>query len=378
MTEDFDQIDEITAQLRAQDARLRRRIIWLSLLPVVVGIAVLAAAWWGVEAARNQRAVLQQQNDSLQAQFGELEQQRGMLDQRIAAQQAAIVELETERTALDRDIVSRKELLAQFAPKLPAAQRAELKKLEQGIDQVKSGNLDGAIRSYETAISSNSASPLPYRLAGYAYYRDQRFELAIKNLRQALAIDPKDAESRYMLGIALWAQGNQQTQAVAEIKRAFEQDSAVKARGLQDPAYRPIRDHIDASAGKASGGSEEEKAWIEKGLSAAKKGEFDLAIENYAGALKLNPDNWKVLHWQAYALYRNKQYEQAIKTSEQALKIRPREAEIHYNLALALWKIDRQQEARKAIQRAYEVDPAFREVAEQDHQSKALRASMPR
>ena len=41
-------VDEITARLHEEDARLRRRTLWLTLLPVVVGLAVLGTAWWGV------------------------------------------------------------------------------------------------------------------------------------------------------------------------------------------------------------------------------------------------------------------------------------------------------------------------------------------
>ena len=59
-------VDAITAGLREQDRRLRRRTLWLTLLPLVVGVGVLATAWWGVREA-------QRRNDALAAQQLDLE-----------------------------------------------------------------------------------------------------------------------------------------------------------------------------------------------------------------------------------------------------------------------------------------------------------------
>ena len=53
--------DEIAARLRQEDARLRRRTLWFSILPVAVGAVVLGIAWSGVQTARSAKVKLDKQ-----------------------------------------------------------------------------------------------------------------------------------------------------------------------------------------------------------------------------------------------------------------------------------------------------------------------------
>lgn len=348
-------VDEITARLREEDARLRRRTLWLTLLPVVVGLAVLGTAWWGVREAGLQKAAL---------------------DGRIQEQQGAIEDLKAQRATLDREIANRKDMLDHYAASLPAREREEVERLQQGLAQATRGDTASAIRTYESAIESDSRNPLPYRMRGTALYAQGQYEKASESLRQALERNPRDAQARYALGLSLWAL-DRRDEGVAEIQRAFE-DPEVKARALQDPAFQPIRGVLDASAGQASARSAEEKRAIDEGLQAARRGDFAGAIVAYDKALAVSPDNARILNWKGYALFRAQSYAEAITSFERALAISPSVAEIHYNLALALWKSARRDDAVKALLRAYEVDPSFKAVAERDPQSRELRAAAKR
>lgn len=348
-------IDDITAQLRDEDARLRRRTLWLSLLPVAVGLLVLGGAWWGVDQAR---------------------QETRALDQRITEQTRAIDELDAQRAALARDIAAQQDLLAQTTRKLPARERADALQIQEGLMQAQRGEVGAAIASYDRAIANDDANPLPFRLRGQAYFEQGEHAKAAQSLREALRRDPDDAEARYTLGLALFALG-QADAAAAQVRQAFEVP-AVKARALQDPDYRELRAYVDTQAGKASSTGADEQRWIDQGLAAARRGEFADAIEAYDRALALNAANWRVLNWRGYALYRHGALDRAIDSFERALKVEPGVAEVHYNLALALWRSGRQDEARGAITRAYAAEPGFAAVAGRDPQSKALRATLPR
>ncbi|RPI45520.1 MAG: tetratricopeptide repeat protein [Betaproteobacteria bacterium] len=345
-------VDEITARLREEDARLRRRTLWLTLLPVLVGLAVLGTAWWGVREAGREKAAL---------------------DLRIQEQQGAIDDLKAERAALDREIAARKDLLTHYAAKLPTREREEVTRLQQGLEQVQRGDTASAIRAYDSAIESDTGNPLPYRLRGIALYSQGQYEQAAQSLREAIKRDSHDAQARYALGLALWAMGRQED-ALAEMQRAFE-NPEVKARALQDPAFAPIRGVLDSRAGQDSGRSAEEKRYIDEGLQAARRGDFAAAVAAYNRALATNPDNAGILNWKGYALYRARAYPEAIATLERAASLAPRIAEIHYNLALALWKSGRRDDAVRALARAYEADPSFKAVAARDPQSRDLRAA---
>lgn len=354
------QVDAITAGLREQDRRLRRRTLWLTLLPVVVGVGVLVTAWWGVREA-------QRRNDALQ-----LQQQA--LAQRIGDQQAAIDELAVQRAALDREIASRRDLLGHFAARLPAADRAEVERLERGLEQARSGDTAAAVEVYDEAIRRDEGNALSHRLRGEALWAAGDAEAARASLARAVEIDPADAQARYTLGLALWALGRRD-EATAELQRAH-QDADVLARALQDPAYQPIRGVLDTQAGQASARSNNEKAAIDRGLQAARRGDFGAAVAAYDEALAIRPDNARVLGWKGYALYRSQAYEAALASLDAAVRIAPANAELHYNRALALWRLGRLDAAGAALQAAYDTDPAYRAIVARDPQSRALRAAL--
>lgn len=346
-------VDEITARLREEDARLRRRTLWLTLLPVLVGLAVLGTAWRGVREAGRQVAAL---------------------DVRIQEQQGAIDDLKVQRAALDREIATRKDMLEHYAARLPAREREEVAKLQQGLAQAQQGDTASAILTYDSAIASDDRNPLPYRMRANLLYAQGAYEQAGDSLRRALERDPGDAQARYALGLSLWAL-DRRDEAVAEIQRAFE-NAEVKARALQDPAFQPIRGTLDARAGQDSGRTAEEKRSIDEGLQAARRGDFAAAVAAYDRALAINPDNARILNWKGYALYRSQAFPAAIASLERAARLAPEVAEIHYNLALALWKGGRRDDALKALQRAYGAAPSFRAIAERDPQSRELRAAL--
>jgi len=345
-----DQVDLITARLRAEDARLRRRTVWMTLVPVVVGLGMLLVAWVGVDRAQQRRDRLDQERTELQAEIGAMK---------------------AERVALDRENKARQELLAQAASRLSERDQIEVARLQQGLELAKGGDNAAAVRNYDQAIQRNEGNPLAYRLRGQALYAEGQHEQAIASLQQALRIDPADAEAHYTLALAQWALGRQD-EAVAEIRLAFR-DNDLKARALQDPAYRPIRAYEDTRVGLASGDSAREKDWIDRGLKAARQGDFPAAVQAYGQALAINGDNWRVLNWQGYALYRDKQPAKAVESLERAAVLAPKQPEVHYNLALALQAAGRPEDAGRALERAYAADPDYRVLVERDPQSRALR-----
>lgn len=367
-------VDAITAGLREQDRRLRRRTLWLTLLPLVVGVGVLATAWWGVREAQRRNDALAAQQQLLAQRIGEQQAQQQALEQRLGEQQAAIDELAAQRAALDREIASRKDLLERYAARLPAPDRAEVERLEQGLTQARGGDTAAALRVYDEAIRGDEGNALSHRLRGETLWAAGDAEAARASLARAVAIDPTDAQARYTLGLALWAL-DRRDEAITELQRA-QQDTEVLARALQDPAYQPIRGVLDAQAGQASARSADEKAAIDRGLKAARRGDFDAAVAAYDEALAIRPDNARVLGWKGYALYRTRAFEAALASLDAAVRIAPTNAELHYNRALTLWRLDRVDAAGAALQAAYGADPAYRAVVARDPQSRALRTAL--
>lgn len=64
---------------------------------------------------------------------------------RIADQKTAIEQMNAHRAAVGRDIAARQDLLNQYMRKLPERERAEFAKIQEGMNQIQSGNLAAAI-----------------------------------------------------------------------------------------------------------------------------------------------------------------------------------------------------------------------------------------
>jgi len=359
-------VDEITASLRAEDARLRRRTLWLTLAPVLVGLVVLGSAWWGVQQARREKAVLDAQLAQQQGLIDGLQRQRAAID----AENAALAK---ENAGLGREIAARRDLLDHYARWLPKAQRERAQELQQGLAQAQLGDGAAALRAFDNAIAADDRDSLAWRLRGSALYAQGDYDAADRSLRTAIARAPDDAQARYMLGLALWAQGKQ-AQALAEVERAFA-DPEVRARALQDPAFSPLRAALDARSGQQSASDSQAKAAIDAGLQAARRGDFATAVTGYDQALAIEAANPKVWTWRGYALYRQGRFDDAIASYERALALDPQAAETLYNLALARWKTGDRAQAQQALTRAYAADPAFEAIASRDPQSRELRAA---
>lgn len=367
MSEGQPRADEIAVRLRQEDARLRSRTLWYSLLPVAIGAVVLGLAWSGVQQARSAKAKL---DDEIKVARQDIKAAEANVQQLKSAVNALL----QESASLQQQIDERRSLLARLAEASPAQQPEELAAVQQTLERDRAKLGSQAVAVYNEAIQATGGSSIAYRLQGAAQYRAGNYEQAASSLRNALKLAPADSESRATLALALWALG-QSDEALGQLQTAFE-DPKVQASVLQDPAYKPLRDELDTRNGAASGGSQQEKTWIQAGLAAAKRGDFAAAINAYDKALQLNPRNATVLAWQGYALYRGKRFSEAIKTLQQALKIDPKSAVARYNLALALWKSGSADDAKRELEATYRSDPGFEVVARRDPQSASLRRAM--
>ena len=66
-------------------------------------------------------------------------------------------------------------------------------------DAYSMGDFDGAIKEYETLVSSGAASPSLFYNLGNAHYRKGNIGKSILNYERALKLDPSDADARHNL-----------------------------------------------------------------------------------------------------------------------------------------------------------------------------------
>lgn len=351
-------VDAITAGLQREDARLRRLHMKLAAVPVAVGLAVTAAAFWGVEQAQEKVVSAKQAKAALDAEITTLNHQRAQLEASILG--------------LNHALADKQELLNSFEAKLPARDREEASLIDKGLDLARKGESLPAIAAYKEALQINPRSELAHNWLGEAYLRTDQHGAAIKSLQKAVALDPGFADAHYNLGFALWA-ANQRDAAVAAFKKAFALDPTLQARAYSEPSYQRIRTFVDQRDAADSARSEDEKKWIRDGLAAAKRGRMTDAISAYGEALRINPQNALVRNWLGYAYYRNGQYPEAIDSLRSAIEIRPEYPEALYNLGLALWRDGQREAAAESLKKAFALDHNYEGLATQDPQSRAIR-----
>jgi len=74
------------------------------------------------------------------------------------------------------------------------------------------------------------------------------------------------------------------------------------------------------------------------GNAYARKGQYDLAIQDYNQAIKLNPNNVNAITNRGNAYFSKGQYDLAIQDYNQALKLNPNDVDVINNRAVAIAK----------------------------------------
>lgn len=309
MNEDqgLDQISELFAR---ESEALRKRTLWLTLVPIVVGAAVIVTAYLGVKDAR-----------------AKLEETKALR----ASLLAELEMLEATRDQLAEEVKQQKAVFDHFTDKLSSADRNAANLVQSGLDA----------------------------------YNKGEYQQAVETLQSAAESDASVAEVHYRLALSLWKTGKSQ-EALSQVQTAFKLDKSYEERARKDPNFKALWDYSEFVEGKLSAAGSNEAKQIEDALLAAKSGSYDQAVELYRKALAANPDNAKVHGWAGYALYKQGRHAEAIESYDRCLKLDPRSAECHYNKGLALWQREDQKAALAEFDRAFEIDPKWEGRARQD------------
>ncbi len=148
-------------------------------------------------------------------------------------------------------------------------------------------------------------------------------EDAIPHFRAAAAINPSDAVSSMNIGIYEHSRGNVAF-AIEQYKKALSlaRNPKLKAEAYNNLgyAYKDLGDYPDAQQNLQAAvntNPEYVGAWISLGLVAQKSGNFDLAVQAYSHALKIEPSGFGYVLL-AQALEHNGQTSEAQAAMQQA------------------------------------------------------------
>jgi len=224
------------------------------------------------------------------------------------------------RNAVWKTDVSLWEDAARKSPRKPRTRMM----LGRALDRA--GDIEGARREYETALSLYRNYPEALVNLGTTYYREGGLERAKALFERALDITPSYDRAHLNLGTVLYREGSLD-EAADHYRRALY--------------YRPDLAEAESNLG----------------LVMEAQGETEQAVAHFRTALSLRPDYVNAHLGLGGVLFRMGDIDGAVRSFRRALELNPDSFEAHRNLGAALARLSETDEAATHLQRALELNP---------------------
>ena len=98
---------------------------------------------------------------------------------------------------------------------------------------------------------------------------------------------------------------------------------------------------------------------VKIGLENFYSGRFDLAIKEYAQAIKLDSSNYVLYDFSGYAYFKIKNYPKATELLMKSVELNSNYTWGHYNLGLVYWMSGDKVKARKTFRTLLSIDKSF-------------------
>lgn len=177
--------------------------------------------------------------------------------------------------------------------------------VDDGSKKLQAGDADAAITAFTAAKQKAPRDPRPHYLTAVALQKKNDLAGAEKELRAALALDPKLAEVRNELG------------AMMMERRRYKE--------AQEEFVHAVADKPDLG-----------EAWLNLGQAAAMQKDCKTSLEAYAHAVKLAPNDADGYINQSVAARKCNKLPEATAAARQAVKLAARSPQAHLNLGIAL------------------------------------------
>ena len=208
-------------------------------------------------------------------------------------------------------------------------------KLKQAISAHQSGRLDDARRLYREVLSLNPQLPDANNLMGLLLIQSKEPVKAVRHIKRALRIDPKNAQSHFNLGIAY-----------KDLERMSEAANAFAEAALLDTSNIEYQSSL-GNALRLAGQPRQAVQVLEKALLKASGNQgvrVNLALaQNDLGAMRV----------------REGEQGQAAQHFLRAIKLEPGHAQAHMNLGLTLEQLGELDKAAIHYQAAIKAQPGF-------------------
>jgi tetratricopeptide (TPR) repeat protein len=237
--------------------------------------------------------------------------------------------------------------------------------LNQGWQYHQAGDLARAEALYREALRLNPADANGWFLLGLACRGRGALADAEAGYREAVRLRPDFFEALNNLGNVLAIQGRPEEAADCYCRVLHLRPDHVEAHNNLGAALRHLGDLAGSEASYREALRRRPNypdALNNLGDVLSRQGRLDDAVACYREALRLRPDYPEAHSNLAVALRQQGKFDEAVASFRDALRCRPNYAEVYYNLGMAYWENGRPREAADCYRQALTVRPDYAEA----------------
>ena len=232
----------------------------------------------------------------------------------------------------------------------------------KGLQQAKTGDLLGAIASYDQAIELQPQFSEYWFNRGLTLFHLERFDEAIASYETATELKPDFYKAWYNRGGTLGELGYFE-EAIASFDKAIEikpdYQEAWSRRGLALLKLGWLPEAISSYDQALHLEPEDQENWYHRGIALAVSEQFAEAIISYDRAIEIDPEYHEVWIDRGVVLFNLGKWSEAIASWDKALSVQADFYLAWYNRGIALDNLGRRQEAIASYQQAIAIKPDF-------------------
>jgi len=198
-------------------------------------------------------------------------------------------------------------------------------------------HVEAELAEYRTAINLAPYQNLPHRYLGEALVREQRFDEAIQQWKDLLALQPRDLQASSSL-ITIYLDRQDRAAAISELRRSLKASSDVAASEA---------DFVDARLNDLD----------RLGHLLSDDHQYAGAAQEYAYLLRFKPDSSELHNNLGNVFYAQKRCGEAVVEYREAVRLDDGAPGAHHNLANCLLVTQKTDEAIAEYRQALELDP---------------------
>jgi CHAT domain-containing protein/Flp pilus assembly protein TadD len=232
----------------------------------------------------------------------------------------------------------------------------------QGLQQAKTGDLLGAIASYDQAIELQPEISEYWFNRGLTLFHLERFNEAIAAYETAIELKPDFYKAWYNRGGTLGELGYFE-EAIASFDKAIEikpdYEEAWSSKGLALLKLGWLREAISSYDQALNLEPQDQENWYHRGIALAVGEQFAEAIISYDRALEIDPEYHEVWIDRGVVLFNLGRWSEAIDSWDKALSVQADFYLAWYNRGVALDNLGRRPEAIASYRQAIAIKPDF-------------------